>query len=169
MADLAAHMLVNHIAAVRWVDRVRLGYFVTGALMPDLASRVPRVVLNQLVELGWLDSTEGTFRLMLGLDFPHTPLGVFLVAVVVALVLPERLAQPPGRVATWWMLCLGGWLHLGVDLMQSHLAPGYRYFYPFTVRAFELGWISTEQSLVAVPFLGLIAWWLSRGRSAGRK
>jgi hypothetical protein len=164
MADLASHFLINHIAGVRWVDRCRLGFLVSGALMPDLASRVPRVLLNGAVERGWIESSQGTFRAMLGLDFPHTPLGAALVAVVIALLLPQRLAYPPGRASVAKMLCLGAWIHLGVDLLQHHLMPGYRYLYPFSVEAFELGLISTEESLAAIPVLALVAWWIGRGR-----
>ena len=164
MADLASHFLVNHIAGVRVVDRARLAFLVSGALMPDLASRVPRVLLNGVVEQGWIAPSQETFRAMLGLDFPHTPVGVALVACILALALPHRVTQPPGRAAVASMLCLGGWLHLGVDVLQHHLTPGYRYLYPLSIEAFEVGWISTEESIAAVPILALIAWWLGRGR-----
>jgi len=165
MADLASHFLVNHIVGVRVVDRTRLGFLISGALMPDLASRVPRVLLTAAVEGGWIDSSRGTFRTMLGLDFPHTPVGVALLAGLIALLLPRRLAQPPGRASVAKMLCFGGWIHLGIDALQVHLMPGYRYLYPFSIQAFEIGWISTEHSLVALPILLLIAWRLGRGRS----
>ena len=99
MADLASHILVNHIAGLRLVDRVRLGFLVSGAVLPDLASRVPRILLNAMVEIGWVESSQTTFRLMMGFDFPHTPTGVVLVACAVALLLPSRLAVPPGRAS----------------------------------------------------------------------
>lgn len=169
MADLAAHVLVNHIAGVRLVDRCRLGFLVSGAILPDLASRVPRIVLNGAVEIGWVESSTTTFRAMLGLDFPHTPLGVVLVALLVALLLPGRLVEPPGRRAAASMLGLGGLVHLLVDLLQHHLMPGYRYLYPFSIEAFEIGWVSTELSLASIPILLLTAWLLGRGRSDGRR
>ena len=166
MADLASHLLVNYIAGVRVTDRCKLGFLVTGALLPDLASRVPRVLLTGTVELGWVAPSVVTYRTMLGLDFPHTPVGVLLCAGLIALLLPARLASPPGRASVTTMLCLGGFIHLAVDALQVHLMPGYRYLYPLSIEAFEIGWISTEHSLAAIPLLGAIAWLLRR-RSAG--
>jgi len=168
MADLASHILVNYIAGVRITDRCKLGFLITGALMPDLASRVPRVLLTATVELGWVEPTVCTYRTMLGLDFPHTPIGVLLCAGLVALLLPSYLAVPPGRRAVAAMLCLGGFLHLAVDALQLHLMPGYRYLYPLSIKAFELGWISTEHSLAAIPLLAAIAWFLGRRPAGGR-
>lgn len=168
MADLASHLLVNYIAGVRFLDRSRLPFLVTGALLPDLASRVPRVLLTAAVEVGWIEPTVSTYRAMLGLDFPHTPVGVVLCAGLVALLLPTRLAAPPGRRAVSTMLCFGGFLHLAVDSLQVHLMPGYRYLYPLSIEAFELGWISTEHSLAAIPLLAGIAWFLGR-RSKGER
>ena len=162
MADLASHFLVNYIAGVRLTNRTSLGFLVTGALLPDLASRVPRVLLNGAVERAWIEPTTTTYRAILGLDFPHTPVGVLLCAALIALVLPARLANPPGRGAVAKMLCFGGWLHLAVDSTQLHLMPGYRYLYPLSIEAFELGWISTEHSLLAIPLLAVTAWLVGR-------
>ena len=167
MADLASHLLVNHIAGLRVLDRVRLGFLVSGAVLPDLASRVPRILLNAMVESGWVESSRTTFRLMMGFDFPHTPVGVVLVACAVALLLPSRLAVPPGRASIALLLSLGSFLHLAVDVMQLHLMPGYRYLYPLSIEAFELGWISTEHSLLSIPVLLVVAWLLGRRRDDG--
>jgi len=170
VADLASHSLAGWILGVRLLDRARLGWLVTGTLLPDLASRAPRVVIDYAAEAGLIQPSSETARLVLGLDFPHTPVGLLLVALALVALLPERLATPPGRATIFKLLVLGGAVHLAMDALQRHLVPGYRWLYPFSMESWELGWVGTETSLLAAPILLLIAVLLTRrgGRPEGR-
>ena len=169
MADLGTHLLVNRIVGATLQSRVALGYLVAGALVPDLGSRVPRMVLQQMVEWGLLTPSQGSFRLILGLDFPHTPAGTLLVSLVVALLMPALLLPPKGRRSAAGLLYAGGLLHLGLDFCQQHLSPGYRYLYPFSAEPYELAWMSTEASLLALPLLVAVGWYLERLSTRSRR
>ncbi len=170
MADLASHALINWILGARALDRTSLGWLVTGALVPDLASRVPRVILNAVVDTGLVTSSTSSVRLVFGLDFPHTPVGVILVAAALALALPFPIVDRPGRAAVGKLLAVGGLIHLAVDLLQRHLVPGYRVLYPFSAEPWELGWIGTETSLAMIPVLLVLALVVTKkdGRPEGR-
>lgn len=170
MADLLSHALVGWIAGARVVDRAALGWVVSGALLPDIASRMPPVVINGAVEAGVLRSTPELIRLVLGLDFPHTPIGTLVVALLCAVALPERLVVPWGRWRVASLLSAGAITHLLVDAVQVHIVPGYAWLYPFSAAHWELGWLSTEASLVALPLLALVAWAITPkgGRSKER-
>ncbi len=158
MADLVSHGLTGWILGVRRLDRPSLGWLVAGTLLPDLASRLPRLALHFGVEGGLVASSGTTLRLIEGLEFPHTPAGLVLVVGLVAVALPELLVLPLSRRRVAAMLGAGGALHLALDLLQLHLAPAYPLAYPFTIDRWELGWVSTEASLIALPLLVAAAW-----------
>ena len=163
MADLLSHVLVNQIAGQRVLSRPELACFVSGALLPDLGSRVPRVLLQGALRTGLLEPGETARMLVMGVDVPHQPVGFALVCIALGALLPERLA-PPHRWRAAWLLYLGGLLHLAADLLQSHIAPGYRYLEPLHPAAFELGVVGTEATLLAIPLLAATAW-LTRRRA----
>ena len=77
MADLGTHLLVNRILGAALQSRVALGYLVAGALIPDLGSRVPRMVLQQMAE--WDQPVE--FSTDPRLDF-LTPGGTLVTLIV---------------------------------------------------------------------------------------
>ena len=55
---------------------------------------------------------------------------------------------------------LGGMaLHMGLDLLQDHLGQGYLLGFPFVRGSFELGWIGSEATVPAAPFLLALAFW----------
>jgi hypothetical protein len=168
--DLVTHAAVAWISGVRLLDRTSVGWLTAGALLPDLASRLPRVLLHGLVELGVLDSRPGMLRLLFGLEFPHTPVGVVVTAVFVAAILPELLCRPLPRRRLVGLLCAGGALHLAVDALQTHIEPSYYWLYPFSMWRGELALVATDASLFAMPFLLALAWLAtpSGGRSEER-
>lgn len=170
MADLLSHGLVGWIAGARSLDRVGLGWLVAGTVLPDLASRVPRVALETMGVHGLISGGAFWRRVSLGLELPHTPVGVVLVAVFVAAVLPSNWSMPSARRRIAMLLAGGGALHLLLDLLQEHITPGYHLLYPISATTWELGWLSTEASLAALPGLALVAWLMTPkgGRSEER-
>ncbi len=158
MADLVTHLLVNQLLGQERLSGAALRWFVAGALLPDLASRVPRMVLKAAMGQGWVDSGPTSRAILFGLDVPHMPIGFALVCVAAAALAP--VSWLPGgrrRRAGGWLLA-GGGAHLLLDLLQEHITPAYAYLWPLSDARWELGWTSTEASLVAIPFLALAVW-----------
>jgi len=170
VADLLTHAATGWIAGVRFLDQTSVGWLAAGAVLPDLASRLPRVLLHLSVEAGALRSGPRMLQVLFGLDFPHTPVGVVVVAVLLAALLPEALARPLSRRRLAALLALGGALHLAVDAFQEHIEPGYYWLYPFSMARAEIGVVSTDASLFALPFVLLLAWLVTPkgGRSGER-
>jgi hypothetical protein len=154
MADLVTHALT--VALIRGrhrIDAVTL-WLVTGAILPDLLSRAPFVALRIIQNKGFISGLSlQDDRLQLGLNLPHTPAGIILVSVLVSVVLPQWLTTPLPRLRLAGWIAIGGLLHLGVDLLQLHLADGYFLFYPFSVQAFEFGLVRSDGSVLVLPVL----------------
>ena len=67
--------------------------------------------------------------------------------------LPRFLLSGLGRWQIAGLLLAGAAVHLGVDVMQEHLRPSYRYLFPVSMRPCELGWFGAEASLTWWPWL----------------
>ena len=96
MADLVTHLLVNQLLGQERLSGAALRWFVAGALLPDLASRVPRMVLKAAMGQGWVDSGPTSRAILFGLDVPHMPIGFALVCVAAAALAPVSWL-PGGR------------------------------------------------------------------------
>lgn len=84
----------------------------------------------------------------------HVPIPFVLLSVFLALLYPVQSE----RVSLFRNVCLGGLLHLAVDFLQVHIDGGsYPVFFPFSLKGYELGWVSTEASLDWIPWLVPIA------------
>jgi len=170
VADLLSHGLIAWIVGARGLDRNERGWFVTGTVAPDLASRVPRTAVEVAVDKGWVDGGAGLVPLLLGLDMPHTPVGVVLLAVLLAAAVPPGWAAPHSRARLGLLMGGGALLHLLVDVFQEHIVPAYHLLYPATVARWEIGWISTEASLALLPVLAVVAWLITpKGDRSGER
>ncbi|MEN9786074.1 MAG: hypothetical protein RLZZ299_1338 [Pseudomonadota bacterium] len=165
MADLVTHGCV----AVLWTclprppgrGEPRVATFVLGACLPDLTSRVPAAAAT-VARWRWPAIPEEAIHVFGPL---HMPVGIVLASLLAAYAFGEH-----ERPATARALAAGGLLHLAVDLMQRHLGVGYLLLYPFSTWDAELGWIGSEDTVLAVPVLlplTLCAAW-ARRRAARR-
>jgi len=168
MADLLTHALSAALLRGRQrPDRILL-WLVLGVILPDLASRAPVLAAELLQGYGlatWVPLFD--LRFLISMNIAHTPVGIVLVAVLVAALLPCWLAQGRGRVEVAGLVALGGALHLAVDVLQRHLSPGYYMLYPVSVQTWELGWFRSDGSVLALPALAalwlILSWkWLRR-------
>jgi len=154
VADLVTHASVAVLAkaGTRWR---MVPVFVAGTLAPDLFSRMPAL------SLGWVHTElmELPPVLTYGWNPLHQPLGMLILAYGLSLVFAEE-----ERVAVFRNLLGGMFLHLGLDLLQHHHGVGYLLGFPFSTWAFELGWIGSEDSVLAAPILALLAAWAWRQR-----
>lgn len=147
MADLLSHVLIAHVVKrlSPWPRGVLA--FAIGTTLPDVAGRVPRVVLNILDRTG-----EASLPPLLGAVWGvlHVPVPFVVLCTFLALLFPIQ----EQRVSLFRNLCLGGLLHLAVDFLQVHIDGGsYPIFFPVSIKGYELGWVSTEASLDWIPWL----------------
>lgn len=161
MADLVSHLLINRLAGHRLGPGVR-GWFISGAVVPDLAGRVPEVVLRGLASLGFFDAGWAG-RVGRGFDCLHTPVGIAATAAFLAAATPERFLRPLSRPGAAVALLLGGALHLAIDVLQIHIRPSYALLFPFSTRRWELAVVGSEASVFWLPVLlplvlGLWVW-----------
>ena len=153
MADL-----VTHAAAAALVKAATRGphaaAFVAGSLLPDVLSRLPAMVFTAL------DGMVGVPAVLVyGWNPLHMPAGMVLVAWLLAMAFGEEV-----RRGVFWNLLGGMALHLGLDLLQSHLGVGYMLLFPVSHQTHELGWIGSEATVPFALPMAAVAWGLWRWR-----
>ena len=172
VADLLTHGLIAALARGPRHPDATLLWLVSGVIFPDLLSRAPLLAVRELQGHGlmtWVPLSSD--RLLIGMNAPHTPVGIALVALLVAMLLPQWFVSPQSRLRVASLIGAGGALHLAVDVVQRHLEPGYFILYPFSVERWELGWFRSDGSVLSLPVLALLwlglNWrWLSKLRLA---
>lgn len=138
MPDLATHILFNAISGRFFRAKENMTFFIAGAVLPDLLTRVPASVLPQ--------SSLNYFFLPL-----HSPLPLLVVNYAIVLFFPARK-----RKSCFWWLNGGVLLHLLADSLQIHMGPGYYWLYPFSWSTYHWGLFWPEASLYLLPFLVII-------------
>lgn len=129
------------------------GAFALGAVLPDFASRLPGLVLEQIEARAGLDVPDAAY---FPFAVPHLPLGAALGAALVATVF-----HPSERREAFAWLVAGVALHFALDVTQTHADRGYALLYPLSRARFELGWIGSEATVDLAPWLAaatLVAW-----------
>jgi hypothetical protein len=151
--DLLTHTLLNLVVPWGRLRREELGLFAFGGVLPDLVSRVPTLAMARLAQPALLSRGIDLDWLVNGFAALHLPLGYLGVVIACASALPRFLLGSLTRSRICALLLGGGALHLAVDVMQSHMRPGYRYLYPFSMRPLELGWFDADLGFLAWPVL----------------
>lgn len=151
MADLVSHLCVALLpgAASR---SPRVALVGVGTVVPDLFGRAVPLALEQVQAAG-APIPDPALWLWGAL---HEPAGYTLVAGLCALAVVRR-----DRRAAFGALWLGCALHTALDLTQFHHGHGYLVLAPLSSATFELGWIGSEATVDAAPWLALataIAW-----------
>ena len=165
MPDLITHAcagLLLGFALVRRRPAPGLTLFVAGNLLPDLLTRVPAILAGEIdARLFSLPSL-----LLYGWEPMHQPIGMALAAAGLSLLLP-----PQGRGRSFLALYAGMLLHLWMDMFQFHEGAGHMLFFPFWSQPFEIGWFSSEASVLVAGPLALVTagawWWRRRGQARG--
>jgi len=142
LADLVTHACVALLwkAASR---RPHIASFVAGTLLPDLLCRLPGIGFTALshrdVDVPWV--------LLVGWEPLHLPIGMALASYALALLFSADV-----RRGVFANLLGGMFLHLGMDMLQSHQGIGYLLAFPLPSRSVELGWIGSEATVwIALP------------------
>ncbi len=146
MADLVTHILsAQWVALAKRQPRPQTA-FVVGVMLPDLIANVPILILRAAEPLlPW----PRPFWLPDALSSLHSPILYALLCSWLCAWLPATT-----RRRVFVALLSGGFLHIGVDLLQGHVVPGAYYpGFPLIRQPWTLGFLHTESSLLAMPFL----------------
>lgn len=168
MADMLTHALTNLLVG-RWtkLDPAPLGWFLSGAFLPDFVSRAPTILLSKLV--GPVLPAGDYGLVAFAFSSLHTPWGFGLVAAAICLALPDRFLRPLPRFGAWRLLMLGALLHIALDTLQIQYSMPPILFFPFTLWGLDVGFLGTEDSMlswpVLVPLAAFVEW---RRRQASR-
>ena len=147
MPDLITHSCVAYGLSVicrnDWHSPV-----VVGALMPDILSRVPSMVLSYSRTIYpsiplWVVDIWGPL---------HLPVGMCISSAILAVCWTKAL-----YARVFWLSLLGQFSHLLFDVGQAHITGGYALGFPFWNTPIELGWYSTEASVWIAPILLLFS------------
>ena len=132
MPDLVTHTTAAWACGRAFLPRPTLLLVLLGAQLPDLATRVPMLVL---------DRAEARWLLPL-----HTPVGLLLLSLLIA-----QLFTRSSRRVAFAALVGGGVTHLLLDAMQWNLRGSYHWLFPFSLWNGQLGWFSIEAAVPTVP------------------
>lgn len=151
MADPLTH-LCTALLPKALIGGRHTGAFAIGAVLPDLLSRVPSMLVERAIVAGaplpaW---SPHPFSVI------HQPVGAAVTCVLLACLFREE----DRRAVLGWLLG-GAALHFAADVLQFHHGVGYHLWYPVSTARFELGWIGSESTVPLAPWLAAltaVAW-----------
>lgn len=149
MPDLLTHLAAARIPGVLVRDRRLQALLIIGTFLPDLVGKGYYWVLQNR------DGVHG---------MSHSILGILLTSYLACLLLEDRLRRPG-----FFVLALGGAVHVLVDLIKDNLGTGGAMpFLPFSTRGVEFGWMDPEDVVFLIPVDAAIlaALWLFERRRA---
>ncbi|MBI4403999.1 MAG: hypothetical protein HY537_07555 [Deltaproteobacteria bacterium] len=142
MPELITHSCAALVVWNFFLKRLPVLLVVIGTLLPDLCSR-PFTIL-------FAHSEMRTF-------FPvfHEPIPITLICFLLS-----RLFIPSKRNEAWLALCLGAYVHEGLDLLQKAVAESYYPLFPFSMWSPRWGILHSEATLPYLPLIILVTWGL---------
>ena len=147
MPDLVTHLSIAYLVRRKvkfWDSR---GAFYLGTIIPDILTR-PITIL--FPNVAWAVMSL------------HTPIILFIVCWLISYFFAESL-----RKGVFISLVSGVYLHLFLDSFQKHVTPEYKWLFPFSWKAYEVGLFWAEDSLYTIPFwifLILVTEFISKNR-----
>jgi hypothetical protein len=139
MPDLFAHFVSGYLPGESRPQGRNDALLVTGAILPDLLTRVPQIVFNNFMG----------FNVNQFFSALHTPVGFGLFCYLLALFFPED-----GRKKVFTLLLAGSLLHFFLDLMQAQFYKGvYMPFFPFSLETTQWGLFHYNDSIYLFPIL----------------
>lgn len=141
MPDLLTHSCCGYLIGRVSNFKRYLIIFLLGNILPDIFTRIPyRVVPNCIKGETWRFSQP-----------LHTPIGIILSCLLISYFFEEI-----ERKVIFKFLCLGGFLHLFIDLLQKNMGDSYLVLFPFSYNNLHLGLFWAEEALLAIPVLLLL-------------
>jgi hypothetical protein len=136
MPGLETHVIVNSIFGELFRAKKYMSFFMIGAILPDIFTRIPTLLY------------EGAYWYVV---FFHTPLLQILVCYLIAMCFKIEYRKP----IFFWLYC-GVVFHFLPDALQRHMGRGYSWFFPFYFDSYQWGLFWPEESLLFVPVLALL-------------
>jgi hypothetical protein len=150
MPDLFAHFSSAYLPSRYRNFRQCDALLVLGAVLPDLISRIPILILVRFLDL----PVVYFFRAL------HTPIALILVCYILSFLFERSI-----RFKSFLSLAAGSFLHLVLDLMQRQFFEGvYMPFVPFSIKTVQWGWFHYNDSLIIFPLLlaSVLFFWFRR-------
>ncbi|OQX50803.1 hypothetical protein B5M47_03045 [candidate division CPR3 bacterium 4484_211] len=122
---------------------------ILGSIFPDILGRILIILFPQNYALNWV------------CVLLHSPVPIFLAVYLVVLLFEEEK-----RGEYFWALNIGAFGHLLLDSLQRHFRPAYFWFFPFSLKTFEIPLTWSDNFVLAVPVLlaiALVIWWRKHG------
>ena len=142
MPDLFAHFASGYLISRDSRLRAHTALIVLGAVLPDLLTRLPEIILDRFLGLNVYHAVE----------IFHSPMILCLVAFVFSL-----LMDPVIRTKAFIWILFGSLVHVLFDLMQSQFGESiYMPYFPFSFVRVEFGFFHFNASIAAFPILLLI-------------
>ncbi|MBF0192958.1 MAG: hypothetical protein HQL71_00310 [Magnetococcales bacterium] len=139
MPDLFTHFVSGYIPGESNPKGRNDALLVTGAVLPDILSRIPQIVFGNFMGL----NVTNFFGAL------HTPAGFGLFCYLLAHFFPAD-----GRKKVFTLLFAGSLLHFILDLMQAQFNQGvYMPFFPFSFKTTQWGIFHYNDSLYLFPVL----------------
>ena len=154
MPDLFAHFSSAYLPSRYQKFRRYDALVVLGAVLPDLISRIPIVILVRFLDL----PVVYFYRAL------HTPIGVILASYILSFLFEHSI-----RLKSFLSLTAGSFLHLVLDLMQQQFFDCvYMPFIPFSIKTVQWGWFHYNSSLIVFPLLlaPVLFFWIRRKKDS---
>ena len=151
MPDLFAHFASGYLISREAHLRKYTALLVFGAVLPDVLTRVPEIVLERFIGV----SVFHFFIIF------HSPFCLLLTSIAISLILESRI-----RLLGFFLILLGSYLHVALDLMQIQLGQGvYLPYFPFSFETLQWSLFHINASILLFPallILVLAVWRLTR-------
>ena len=139
MPDLFVHFASGYLPSRYQKIRNYDALLVLGAVLPDLLSRIPLIILVRFFHF----PVEYFFRAL------HTPIVLILSCYTLSFLFERSI-----RIKSFFALAAGSTLHLVLDMMQQQFFEGvYIPFIPFSIKTVQWGWFHYNASLLIFPLL----------------
>jgi hypothetical protein len=157
MPDVLTHAAAGYLIGRKIPQRPYGSLLVFGAVLPDLVTRVPEIVLQR-----FLGFPVGHF-----FSAFHTPAALILICYLISFAF-ENI----NRKKSFLFLLFGTFIHFVMDLMQAQLHNGlYMPLFPFSFETIQWKLFGIHDSLFASPVLAaLIVWfWIKDYRQSATR
>ena len=149
MPDLITHAATGQLFGRafrldRWIVPLTIG-----SALPDVMARLPvRIMGEMYYRTGWPSSSEWYWLF----SVLHLPIGAVLSCYVISMFFEQAI-----RRQTFLALAAGALGHIALDSAQSHYSGGSPLLWPLSWEGYELGWMSPEASLKALPYVVVVS------------
>lgn len=137
MPDLLTHTLFVYPLKNKY--RRGISIILLGAVLPDLFSRIPGIIIPNQTLINWAQQAL------------HTPVALIFLCLLLSFFFPEKI-----RKSIFLFLALGVFSHLFLDLFQKTLTYGYFWFFPFSFISFNIPLFWPNDSVFLIPLFVIL-------------